>query len=165
MNKITIGIIFTCLVLLTGAYLLLNKSSQQPQAQTLSYTTTQKDRPKAEVKEVFKDIGKMSVKSTKEVDFIIKNTGTKPLQLTQITSSCGCTSGKVIYNGKETKEYSMHSKNSELIEIAPNTQAVMRMTYRPYTMPVYGVVTRDVYINTNDPENPKLSFQIKTFVE
>lgn len=165
MLKFIIGIGVFSLLFLGGSYVLLSKTTATPQAQALSYAPSDKDKPKAEVQETYKDVGKISVKSTQEVDFVIKNTGTKPLQLIQITSSCGCTTGKIIYNGKETKEYGMHSKTSELVEIAPNTQATMRMIYRPFTMPVYGIVTRDVYVSTNDPQNPKLTFQIKTFVE
>lgn len=59
----------------------------------------------------------------------------------------------------------MHAQSDDVFEIAPNTQATLRLTYRPFTMPVYGALTREVYVTTNDPSNPKLVFQIKTFVE
>lgn len=82
-----------------------------------------------------------------------------------MSSSCGCTVGKILYNGTVSKEYGMHTKNSDVIEIAPNTQATLQVIYRPYVMPVYGLVEREVYLETNDPNNPKLAFQIKTIVQ
>ena len=59
----------------------------------------------------------------------------------------------------------MHSQSGFVTEIAPGDTATVRLTYRPATMPVYGVVEREVYVTTNDPENQKLVFSIKTKVK
>jgi len=32
-------------------------------------------------------------------------------------------------------------------------------------MPVYGIIEREVYVSTNDPENPKLVFKVKATVK
>ena len=163
-NTIFFFVIGASILFVGVAYYMLSTPSK-PQTQILSYNSQDKEKPKAELGETSQDIGKIKVSDKKEVDFVIKNSGNKNLQLSQITSSCGCTSGKILYNGKESKEYSMHAQSDDVFEIAPNTQATLRLTYRPFTMPVYGALTREVYVTTNDPSNPKLVFQIKTFVE
>lgn len=110
------------------------------------------------------DFGEIKVSETKEKDFILKNTGTEPLKILNINSSCGCTTGKIIYNNSETKEYGMHSQSGNLMDIAPKTEAKIRVIYRPFQMPVYGAVEREVYVSTNDPQREKLIFSIKARV-
>lgn len=165
MNNKTLfgGITIFSLVLVGGSYFFLNTSSK-PQPNILSYTSVDKDKPIAEVKETFKDLGKIKVSEQKEAEFILKNKGVRPLQLSQITSSCGCTVGQIAYKGKTSQEYGMHSQSDDVIEIAPQTEATITVIYRPYVMPVYGLVEREVYITTNDPNNPKLTFKVKSIV-
>ncbi len=138
---------------------------QKPPPQTDAYTTSQKDRPVAETPDSLFDFGEIKVSDVKEWDFVLKNTGTKPLQVLNINSSCGCTAGKIIYNNTETKEYGMHAQSGYLMEISPGTQAIVRVIYRPFQMPVYGAVEREVYVTTNDPQRNKLVFAIKANVK
>ncbi|MEK7566029.1 MAG: DUF1573 domain-containing protein [Patescibacteria group bacterium] len=126
-------------------------------------TAGQKTPPKADIYSVF-DFGDIKVSDVKEKDFVLKNTGTKPLQILNINSSCNCTFGKIIYNGKETKEYGMHAQSGYLMDIAPNTEAKVRVIYQPSLMPVYGVVEREVYVTTNDPQKQRLIFAVKAKV-
>lgn len=107
----------------------------------------------------------MKVSDQKSAEFIIKNTGKKPLQLSNITTSCGCTVAQVIYRGKETQEFGMHTKSGYVAEIAPQTEAKIRVTYRPYVMPIYGQVEREAYISTNDPNSSKLVFIVAAKVQ
>jgi hypothetical protein len=102
--------------------------------------------------------GTINVNDTKESEIELKNDGNAPLQVTKLSTSCGCTSVRVSWEGKNTKEYSMHQELKEKIEIAPKTVAKIKIIYRPYTMPVEGAVTRQVFIETNDPVNK--SFEI-----
>ncbi len=162
-KKLLFFIIFISVALLIGSYLLINKPDEQ-QTKVLSYSATDKNKPAAEINENFKKLGNIKVSDTSKTTFKIKNSGTKPLQLSKINSSCGCTAGQIIYKGVISKEYSMHSKSSDIFEIAPNTEAELIIVYRPFTMPVYGFVEREVYIFTNDPNNPKLSFKIQANV-
>ena len=128
-------------------------------------TSGSDDKAYAETNMKYVDAGEIKVSDEKTEDFKIRSAGTKPLVITGISSSCGCTSGKVIYNGWESKEYSMHGKRETVTEIAPGEEAIIRLTYRPATMPVYGKVQRDVYVYTNDPENLKLKFSITAIVK
>lgn len=152
------------LVILFGAYFMLSKTSV-PEVRVSSYTSVDREKPKVEVKSTFFDMGKIKVSDQKTAEFTIQNIGSKPLQLYDISSSCGCTVGQISYQGKESKEYGMHSVGTFEQAIAPQTEAKIKVIYRPYIMPVYGNVEREVYISTNDPDNPKLVFKIKAFVQ
>lgn len=114
--------------------------------------------------ERFFDFGKIKVTDVKQKDFILTNSGTKPLQILNINSSCGCTTGQIIYNGQTSKEFGMHSQSGYVTEIDPNTSATVRVIYRPATMPVFGSVQREVYLTTNDSEKEKLVFAVKAYV-
>jgi len=58
----------------------------------------------------------------------------------------------------------MHNVSDFAGEVPPGKEVIIKATYRPSIMPVYGVVGREVYVNTNDPENPKLVFKVKANV-
>lgn len=153
-----------CIGIVAGLVVLLT-SSQKPAPATATYSSTQSDRPKAEPGQIFFDLGTIKVSDVKVQEYTFKNSGTKPLQILNINTSCGCTAGQIIYKGDTSKEYSMHNQSGYVTEVDPGDTAVIRLTYRPATMPVYGVVERAVFVTTNDPENPKLTFSIRTKVE
>ncbi|OGK58411.1 hypothetical protein A3H86_04230 [Candidatus Roizmanbacteria bacterium RIFCSPLOWO2_02_FULL_41_9] len=163
-KKFIIGIVFFSLVIVAGSYLLL-ASGNKPQAPIISYAVSDKERPNVAVKETSADLGTLKVSDEKAKEFIIKNIGKKPLQLSNITTSCGCTAVQIIYQEKISAEFSMHAQSDYVAEIAPQTAARVRVIYRPYVMPVYGVVEREAYISTNDPVNPKLIFKVKSYVK
>lgn len=140
-------------------------SGQKSEPTTTAFSAQDVDRPKAETTQTFFDMGEIKISDVKQQDYTLKNVGTKPLQILKVNSSCGCTAGQIIYNGETSKEYSMHSRSEFATEIAPGDTATVRLTYRPATMPVYGVVEREVYVTTNDPVNQKLVFSIKAKVK
>ncbi len=140
-------------------------AGQKPEPATVSFSAQDADRPKAEVANAFFDMGEIKVSDVKQQDFTLKNNGTKPLQILNVNSSCGCTAGQIIYKGETSKEYSMHSQSGFVTEIAPGDTATVKLTYRPATMPVYGAVEREVYVTTNDPANQKLIFSVKAIVK
>lgn len=163
-TKTIILLTISFFVMLFGMAFLATKG-QAPTPDKQEYSKEEKDRPKAEVKENFKDIGEMKVDEIKEVSFSLKNIGNKPLQILNINSSCNCTFGKVLYKDVETKQFGMHKQSGYVTDIAPNDTATVKVIYNPSIMPIYGNVSRDVYITTNDPENSKLIFTLKTFVK
>ncbi len=140
-------------------------SVQKPEPVTVSFSAKDTDRPKVETSQTFFDMGEIRVSDVKQQDYTLKNIGTKPLQILNVNSNCGCTAGQIIYKGKTSKEYSMHDQSGFVTEIAPGETATVRLTYRPATMPVYGLVEREVYVTTNDPVNKKLVFIIKAKVK
>lgn len=152
-------------VVLTVGVAFVFSSRQKPTSQANTFSTQDVDRPKAETTQTFFDLGEIKVSDVKVQDYTLKNSGTKPLQILNVNTSCGCTAGQIIYKGETSKEYTMHSQSGFVTEIAPGDTAIVRLTYRPATMPVYGVVGREVYVTTNDPANPKLVFGIKAKVQ
>lgn len=143
--------------------------NEQKQAQgsttVLSYSVSDKDKPKATISSTFSDLGNMKVKDEKTAEFTIENKGEKPLQLTKIQTSCDCTFGQITIDDAKSPEFSMHASSPWVGTIDPGKKAVLSIIYRPSIMPVSGVVTREVYVQTNDPEKPNLTFTVKAFVE
>ena len=164
MNKylIILGVLFT-VGLVVGSYFLLNQGSNTAKP-IASYQSTDKEKPKVEVKTTFSDLGKMKVSEDKSANFKIKNIGQKSLQLNNVSSSCDCTFGQVVIDGKESEVFGMHNVSDFAGEVLPGKEAIIKVTYRPSIMPVYGAVEREVYVSTNDPENPKLVFKVKAIV-
>ena len=164
MNKylIILGVLFT-VGLVVGSYFLLNHGSNTAKP-IASYQSTDKEKPKVEVKTTFSDLGKMKVSEDKSANFKIKNIGQKSLQLNNVSSSCDCTFGQVVIDGKESEIFGMHNVSDFAGEVLPGKEAIIKVTYRPSIMPVYGAVEREVYVSTNDPENPKLVFKVKAIV-
>ncbi|MBI5122837.1 DUF1573 domain-containing protein [Candidatus Roizmanbacteria bacterium] len=160
---LVIGLIIFSLVAIVGSYFIL-VSGQRPSVRIVSYSISDKERPKVEAKNTFSDLGKMKVSEDRSANFKIKNIGQKPLQLSNISSSCNCTFGQVVIDGKESDVFGMHNVSDFAGEILPGKEAIIKVIYRPSIMPVYGAVEREVYVSTNDPENPKLIFKVKATV-
>ncbi len=159
-----IGIIISSVVAIGGSYFLL-VGGQKPQQQIASYSVSDKKRPKAEAKTTFADLGKMKTNDEETADFMIENTGDKPLQLFNITSSCNCTFGQITINDDKSPLFSMHSQSNWVGNLNRGEKATVTVIYRPYLMPVKGEITRSVSVKTNDPQNKELTFSVKAFVE
>lgn len=138
---------------------------QTPTPATASFSAQDTDRPKAEISNTSRNLGEIKVTDVKVEEYAVKNVGTKPLQILNVNSSCGCTAGQIIYQGKTSEEFSMHTQSGFVTEIASGDTATVRLTYRPASMPVYGLVEREVYVETNDPANSKLIFSITAKVK
>lgn len=158
-----IGIVIFSIVVIGGSYFLL-AGGQKPQSSITSYSVSDKERPKVEVKTTLFDLGKMKVSDEKSASFKIKNTGQKPLQLSNVSSDCGCTFGQVVIDDKESELFGMHNTSDFAGEILPGKSGTIKVIYRPFIMPVYGQIERSVSVSTNDPKNPKLVFKVKATV-
>lgn len=161
---LTVGGVVILGILLWVVYSLTN-TGVSSSVKIASYSQSDAQRPQAKTEKVLQDLGKMKVSDQKSADFVVKNTGKKPLQLSGITTSCGCTLAQVIYEGKESEQFGMHSQSNYVVEVLPQKEAIIRVTYKPFIMPVYGNVERETYVTTNDPAQAKLVFQVKAFVE
>ncbi|OGF99646.1 hypothetical protein A2153_03755 [Candidatus Gottesmanbacteria bacterium RBG_16_38_7b] len=166
-DKIILAIIggLTVIALVVIVLFSANEQKQAKGSNIVSYTVNDPDKPQASVASVFSDLGNMKVKDEKSADFVIENSGNKPLQLFKVSSSCDCTIGKITIDGNTSPEFGMHSQSTWSGEIAPGNKATLSVIYRPYIMPVSGPVTREVYVSTNDPENKLLTFTVKAIVQ
>ena len=158
-----IGLVLFSIVAIGGSYFFL-VNGQKPQVSLISYSFSDKEKPKIEAKITSFDLGQMKVSDDKFANFNIKNIGQKPLQLTNISSSCNCTFAQVAIDGKESDLFGMHNVSDFAGEILPGKSGTIKVIYRPYIMPVYGVIEREVYVSTNDPDNQKLVFKVKANV-
>jgi len=161
---LVIGLIIFSLMAIVGSYFIL-VGGQKPQVQIISYSVSDKQRPKVEAKTIFSDLGTMKVSEDRSANFKIKNIGQKSLQLSNVSSSCSCTFGQIIIDGKESELFGMHNISDFAGEVLPGKEATVKVIYRPSIMPVYGIIEREVYVSTNDPENPKLVFKVKATVK
>lgn len=163
-KKTIIFIILGSFIIVIFAYFIFsstNKVSPYPQ----SYSEQDELRPQVKVESMLYDLGSMKVSEKKSYDFIIKNVGKKPLQLSSISTSCMCTFAQIIYEGKESPEFDMHSESNYIAEIQSDKRAILRMTYKPYLMPVYGFIEREAHVRTNDPAMQELVFKVTANVK
>lgn len=157
---------FTAVILVLIVLFSVNEGKQsQAAAKVPGFSTSDKEKPEAAVSSVFSDLGNMKAKDEKAAEFTIFNKGVKPLTIFQVSSSCDCTFGQVTIDGVKSPEFTMHSRNSWSGTVDPGKIAVLTVIYRPFIMPVKGVVTRDVYIQTNDPDRKKITFTVKANVD
>lgn len=111
------------------------------------------------------DWGEINLNDVKESDVELTNDGASVLDISSLSTSCGCTAVKVYQNGTETKEYGMHDVLKDKISIDPKSSVKLKIIYRPFVMPVEGAVTRQVFIETNDPVNQKIEISASAIVQ
>ncbi len=117
------------------------------------------DAPRIATTETKKDLGIVSQKSgIVSTEFIIRNDGKSDLVIDKLSSSCGCTSGSLIYQGKEGPRFYMAGHGQEepdaawQVAIAPGDEAKVKVYYDPSIHPdLTGAVTRTVSVHSNDP--------------
>lgn len=164
-EKIIFAIVGGLTIVAIVLIVVFTANDQKQSAILVSYASTDAQKPQITTSSTFADLGKMKVKDEKSADYIIENKGNKPLQLYKISSSCDCTYATVTINGVKSPELGMHSTNPWIGTLDPGKKATLTAIYRPYIMPVSGTITRYVYVKTNDPANPSLTFTLKAFVE
>lgn len=164
-DKIVIILIAVTTIIILGGIVLVASKEGSGNTSIASYTLNDSERPKATTDSSFQDLGKMKVSDEKTAFFTVTNSGSKPLILSKINSSCDCTFGKITINETSSPELGMHSRSTWQGTVEPGKEAKVEVIYRPSIMPVKGEVGRDVYVTTNDPEKPMLTFSVKAFVE
>ncbi len=123
---------------------LLSRSSTS--LRTTEENSASKARAEVAVREY--DFGKITKQNGKvQADFTIKNTGTDALVISDIVTSCNCTSATI-------------SEKS----IAPGKSATLTATFDPnFHEEPRGRFFRSIFVPTNDPENREI--ELKIYVE
>ncbi len=134
-------------------------------AAVATYGATDQEKPQVKVAVNMKDFGEIAVSDVKTAEFVLENSGNKSLEVYGITSSCGCTFGEIEINDIKSPQFAMHAKSNWVGVVQKGNKALVRVTYKPSIMPVKGEVTRMVYVKTNDPNNPELTFSVKANVK
>ncbi len=164
-DKIVILLIVITTIIFLGGITIVASKEGSKNSSIASYSNSDSQRPKVTTDSSFQDLGKMKISDEKTAVFTVTNSGSKPLILSKINSSCDCTFGKVTINGTSSPELGMHSRSTWQGTVESGKEAKVEVIYRPSIMPVKGEVGREVYITTNDPEKPMLTFSVKAFVE
>lgn len=109
--------------------------------------------PKASLDRTEHDWGTIPEKPAAETLFTISNTGTAPLEIKNILTSCGCTTAEL---ADEAKKYQTM--------IDPGASKQVKVVFDPLAHQSKGDTTRAVRIESNDPENPFLIINLKAHV-
>ena len=124
--------------------------------------------PKISALVVKQDLGNISLaKGIVSTEFMIKNIGESNLVIDKLSSSCGCTSASLVYQGKEGPRFYMAGHGQESPDptwqaaIAPGDEARIKVYYDPTVHPdLTGPVTRTVSLHSNDPVDFETKFTI-----
>lgn len=94
------------------------------------------------------DFGPLSAPMVKTRTVEVRNTGRAPLRIEAISSSCGCTTGKM-----------------DATVISPGRAAQMRVTFDTVAHgPQTGPARHAVYLRINDPRNPEVEIEVRAVV-
>ncbi len=161
-QKITTGASKDAVVLATaqefGLERLLDESDRSSLRERL-IAQAPEDAPRITLAESKKDLGIVSQQDgIVSTLFTIKNEGKSDLVVDKLSSSCGCTSASLIYQGEEGPRFYMAGHGHDepdaswQVSIAPSDEAQIKVYYDPTVHPdLVGSVTRTVSVHTNDP--------------
>lgn len=119
------------------------------------------DAPQILLAESYRDLG-----IVKQADgvistlFELKNTGQGPLVIDKLSTSCGCTSASIVYQGNEGPSFTMpgHGKDNPQnwqVSVAPGDSAKIKVYYDPNAhgpqKKVSQSISRTISVFSNDP--------------
>ena len=95
-------------------------------------------------------------------EFTINNPGPGTLSLAEVGTSCMCTTAQIIINDQKSPYFGMHAKSSWVGQVPAGGQAKLKVVFDPAFHGPQGVgpFTRQIVMKTNDPEHPKLEFNL-----
>lgn len=155
-NKIIIALLIGTFLILGVGVFVLSSSSAKPQL-SLSQNA------KAETTEKTFDWGQINYDGPKATKtFKIKNPGTETLKLSNVKTSCSCTSAQILIDKNQSPFFSMHSISSWTGEVQPGKEAELVVVFDQTFHGPSGVgpVERIISVETNDAKNPKIEFNL-----
>lgn len=164
-----VGILVVAGVLVGGGLLFSKLSGSSGNSAQVADTRSAGGTPSLQIETTDLDLGTLSVNEERVEEITLTNTGTGPLQISKVNTSCMCTFAQLIIDGKESPEFNMtmHMSPQELNwvgTIPPGKSAVLRAIYRPRLMPQLGRIDRTIYFGTNDPAHRQVKVYMKAFV-
>jgi len=129
------------------------------------YAKNDPEAPKIVSKSSTYDFGDVRLSGGKvSTEFIVKNEGKNPLDFLNASPSCNCTSAQIVVGGETSPVYLMAGHGEPVNwrgSLAPGEEGKIIVYYDPSIHPdLNEVVTREVTINTNDPNTPRIKFKI-----
>lgn len=153
-----VGLVLIFIVLLGGLGLWMNRSTQ------ISSSSVTDGHPQLNIGVNNHDWGEIDIQAGPVThSFNIQNTGSNVLRLYDIKTSCMCTTAQLKTKAKSSKKFGMHEKVPGLFEIKPGETAQLVVEFDPafHGPDAVGPITRAVYLKTNDPNNPEITFYLK----
>lgn len=158
LNKLIITISILTLIILGLGVWLLSKPTAGSQL-----VTSVSGGGKAEVPVTSFDWGTINYGGgDATAEFTISNPGAGILSLAEVSTSCMCTTAQIIINDQKSPFFGMHQKSSWIGQIPPGGEAKLKVVFDPAFHGPSGVgsVTRQIVIETSDPDHPKLEFNL-----
>lgn len=98
--------------------------------------------------------------------FAVKNEGGNTLKLYNVTTSCACTSAQLIFKDVKSPLFGMHTKSNYVMDVPPGEVASLEVIFDPefHGPNAVGAITRQIKVETNDPNNKTLNFDLSANV-
>lgn len=154
-KKIIISIVLFTFVILGGGIFFISSSS--PAALTASANANFTVDTKTY------DFGTVALNGAKVTKtYTIKNSGTEDLKITNVKTSCGCTTATVTIDGVKSPAFGMHTESNWVGTASPGKTAEITAVFdQAFHGPQgAGEITRVVSFATNDPQNPKVELMM-----
>jgi hypothetical protein len=159
---IVFTVLITVLVLGVGIFLVSKDNAGQ-----VASDSTMSENARLVVEESSYDWGEIGIDDGNvEKTFNIKNEGSENLSLSDVVTSCMCTTAQLILGGETSPEFGMHSKSRYVMDVPPGETAQLKVVFDPAFHGPSGVgpITRQVEVKTNDQDNPEIMFILKALV-
>jgi hypothetical protein len=104
-------------------------------------------QPAIDLPQTEHNFGEVQQGEVATVQLPVRNAGQKDLHIESVATSCGCTSAKV-----------------EPMTIPPNGEATLTINYNSGLHPDKGPIFRIVYIDSDDPQMPEVTVEIRADV-
>lgn len=160
-RKFMIGVIVVTLVIIGAGIFFASRIGAPAQVQA-------NPDARASVTDTTYDWGTIGINDGKVgKEFEISNSGTGPLKLSNIETSCMCTTAQLILGDTQSPAFGMHAKSGYIMEVPPGGTAKLKVVFDPLFHGPSGVgpISRQVTVTTNDPSSPVLSFMLSAVVE
>lgn len=101
-----------------------------------------------------------------QASFFIENTSAETLKLYNVLTSCMCTSAQLKTANKLSPRFGMHEKGGSVFTVDPGETAELVVEFDPafHGPSGLGAISRTVTMQTNDANQPELSFHVTATV-
>lgn len=159
-NKTIIAIVVSTVLLLVGIVFLATKMSNAAKVDASSDA-------KAVVKSNKYDWGEIGINNgVVEANFEIVNEGENTLKLYNVTTSCACTTARLITAKATSPVFGMHTKSGYVMDVEPGDKATLKVIFDPLFHGPNGLgpISRTITVTSNDASNPTLTFDLSAQV-
>jgi hypothetical protein len=115
-------------------------------------------------------LGVLAIDDVGRAEFQLKNTGSEPVEISQVRTSCMCTFAEIAMPTGKSPEFNMAMHNDAVTDgwqgvLEPGEEAIVTVIYKPSLMPVEGSAARNVKFATTDPQNPVVELGVHAIVK